>query len=145
MLNMFSLSLLSLFIVASCQLAEAQQSIHHPRIGFLASGFPPPHSPVDDSFKAFHEGLRELGYIEGRNIFIEYRYSKGAVWTEFAEELVRLKVNVIVAANTASSRAAKESTSKIPIVMLSGPDPVPRFVDSLARPGGNITGTSSVA
>ena len=85
------------------------------------------------SFKAFHEGLRELGYIEGKNIFIEYRYSQrqSGRLLEFAEELVRLKVKVIVAPNTASIEAAKQSTSKIPIVMLSAPDPVPGFVDSL--------------
>ena len=147
MLKVFFLSLLTLFIAVSRQPAQAQQSIHHPRIGFPASGFPPPHSPLDDRFKAFHEGLRELGYIEGKNIFIEYRYSQGQSGRllEFAEEFVRLKVKVIVAPNTASIEAAKQSTSKIPIVMLSAPDPVPRFVDSLARPGGNITGMSGFA
>ena len=156
MLKVFLLCLSALFTLVWCPLAESQASIHRPRIGFLASGFPPPHSsPLDDSFKvegsrlpvAFHEGLRELGYIEGKNIFIEYRYSKGQSGRllEFAEELVHLKVNVIVAPNTASIEAAKQSTSKIPIVMLSGTEPVPRFVDSLARPGRNITGVSGVA
>jgi putative ABC transport system substrate-binding protein len=146
MLKVFFLSIL--FIITSMQLGEAQQSIHHSRIGLLVSGFPPPHSsPLDDNFKAFHEGLRELGYIEGKNIFIEYRYSEGQFGRllEFADELVRLKVNVIVAPNTTSIKAAKQSTSKIPIVMLSATDPVPRFLDSLARPAGNMTGVSGVA
>jgi putative ABC transport system substrate-binding protein len=154
--KVFLLCLLGLFTLLWCPLAESQESIRHPRIGFLSSGFPPPHSsPLDDSLKvegprlsvAFHEGLRELGYIEAKNIFIEYRYGKGQPGRllEFAEELVRLKVDVIVAPNTESIAAAKRSTSKIPIVMLSGTEPVPRFVDSLARPGGNITGVSGVA
>jgi putative tryptophan/tyrosine transport system substrate-binding protein len=154
--KVFLLCLLGLFTLLWSPLAESQESIRHARIGFLSSGFPPPHSsPLDDSFKvegprlpiAFHEGLRELGYIEGKNIFIEYRYGKGQPGRllEFAEELVRLKVNAIVAPNTVSIRAAKQSTSKIPIVMWSGTDPVPRFVDSLARPGGNITGVTGIA
>jgi ABC-type uncharacterized transport system substrate-binding protein len=154
--KVFLLCLSALFTLVWCPLAESQKSLHHPQIGFLASGFPPPHSsPLEDNFKlegprlpfAFHEGLRDFGYIEGKSVFIEYRYGKGQSGRllEFAEELVRLKVNVIVAPNTASIRAAKRSTSKIPIVMLSGTDPVPRFVDSLARPGGNITGVTGIA
>ena len=128
--------------------AEAQLGKSIPRIGFLALGFPRPNSaPLDDSVKAFHEGLRELGYIEGKNLFIEYRYAKRQRerLQEFADEFVRLKVNVIVAPSTPAIKAAKEATSKIPIVMLSPSDPVDMFVDSLARPGGNITGVSGVA
>jgi putative ABC transport system substrate-binding protein len=136
--------LLSVFTVAWGQLAEAQESIHHPRIGVLLSGFSSPHFWLRE-VEAFHEGLRELGYVEGKNIFIEYRYARSRHLREFAEELVRLKVNVIVAPNTPSIDAAKQATSKIPIVMLYATDPVPRFIDSLARPGGNITGLSSVA
>jgi ABC-type uncharacterized transport system substrate-binding protein len=117
--KVFLLCLSALFTLVWCSFAESQESIHHPRIGFLASGGP--RLPF-----AFHEGLRELGYIEGKNIFIEYRYSKGQSGRllKFAEELVRLKVNIIIAPNTPSTEAAKQSTSKIPIVMLSAFDPV---------------------
>ena len=128
--------------------AEAQLGKSIPRIGFLALGFPRLNSaPLDDSPKAFHEGLRELGYIEGKNLFIEYRYAKTQRerLREFKDEFVGLKVNVIVAPSTPAIKAAKEATSKIPIVMLSPSDPVDMFVDSLARPGGNITGVSGVA
>ena len=143
----------AIFLVVNSVLAwfhpvEAQQSKKVPRIGFLALGYPPrPSASVDERFKAFHEGLRELGYIEGKNVFIEYRYEKRQPGRllEFAEDLVRLKVNVIVAPSTPAIKAAKEATSRIPIVMLSASDPVAMFVDSLARPGGNITGVSGVA
>jgi putative ABC transport system substrate-binding protein len=135
-------------LLAHSLAAEARQSGSIPRIGFLALGFPRPKSvPLDENFKAFHEGLRELGYIEGKNVFIEYRYEKRQPGRllEFAEDLVRLKVNVIVAPSTPAIKAAKQATSRIPIVMLSASDPVAMFVDSLARPGGNITGVSGVA
>jgi hypothetical protein len=78
MLKVFFLSIL--FIITSMQLGEAQQSIHHSRIGLLVSGFPPPHSsPLDDNFKAFHEGLRELGYIEGKNILSSIDIARGSL------------------------------------------------------------------
>lgn len=128
--------------------AKAQEPTKIRRIGFLAAGFPPPQSaPLPDSFKAFHQGLRELGYIVGKNVMIEYRYTekKPERLPALAEELVRLKVDVIVAARTASIRHAKNATTKIPIVMFSASDPVTAgFVDSLARPGGNITGVSGL-
>jgi putative tryptophan/tyrosine transport system substrate-binding protein len=93
--------------------------------------------------KGFRQGLRELGYIEGKNIKIEYRYADGKLerLPTLAAELVHLKVNVIVTAVSSSTRAAKEATNTIPIVMAQDNDPVGNgFINSLARPGGNITG-----
>jgi len=100
-------------------------------------------SPRLDSF---HQGLRELGYVEGKNIVIEYRSAEGNInrLQELAEELVHLKVNCIVTAGDNPTRAAKQATSTIPIIITSVGDPVGLgFVASLARPGGNITGLST--
>jgi ABC-type uncharacterized transport system substrate-binding protein len=97
---------------------------------------------------AFRQGLRELGYVEGKNIVIEWRYAEGKLdrLNEFAAEFVRLKVDVIVTAAPSSTRAVKKATSTIPIVMAWDNDPVANgFIASLARPGGNITGMSSLA
>ena len=98
--------------------------------------------------EAFRQGLRELGYIEGKNIIIEWRSSEGKIErrSELAAELVRLKVDVIVSAGPTVTRVVKEATSTIPIVMAQDTDPVASgFVASLARPGGNITGLSALA
>ena len=98
--------------------------------------------------EAFRQGLRELGYIEGKNIIIEWRSAEGKPErrSELAAELVRLKVDVIVSAGPTVTRAVKEATSTIPIVMAQDTDPVGSgFVASLARPGGNITGLSALA
>jgi putative ABC transport system substrate-binding protein len=97
---------------------------------------------------AFRQGLRDLGYAEGKNIVIEWRYAEGKLdrLDEFAAEFVRLNVDVIVTAAPSSTRAAKKATSRIPIVMAWDNDPVANgFIASLARPGGNITGLSSLA
>ena len=125
--------------------ARAQQSVKVPRIGYLSPGSssPGPFARHD----AFREGLRELGYVEGRNIAIEYRFADGKFdrLAELAAELVGLKVDVIVAAVTQASLAAKNSTSTIPVVMMSVGDPVGSgLVSNLARPGANVTGTSSM-
>ncbi len=125
--------------------AEAQQPTKVPRIGFQGAAFP---SAIAARTEAFRQGLRELGYVEGKNIVIEYRYAEGKLdrLHEFAAEFVRLKVDVIVTAAPSSTRAAKEATSTIPIVMAFDNDPVGNgFVASLARPGGNVTGLSSLA
>ena len=124
--------------------AEAQQPKKIPRIGFqsAASAY-----AIAARVEAFRQGLRELGYGEGKNILIEYRYAEGKFdrLNEFAAEFVRLKLDVIVAAAPSSTRAAKEVTSTIPIVMAFDSDPVGNgFVASLARPGGNITGLSAL-
>jgi len=116
-----------------------------PRIGFQLDS---PASSVTARIEAFRQGLRELGYIEGKNIIIEWRSAEGkaARRTDLAAELVRLKMDVIVSAGPTVSRALKEATSTIPIVMAQDPDPVGSgFVASLARPGGNITGLASLS
>jgi putative ABC transport system substrate-binding protein len=101
-----------------------------------------------DRTEALRRGLGELGYVEGKNIVIEWRYAEGKLdrVNEFAGELVRLNVDVIVTAGPTSTRPAKEATSTIPIVMAQDPDPVGNgFVASLARPGSNITGFSTLS
>jgi putative tryptophan/tyrosine transport system substrate-binding protein len=128
------------------RIAEAQQL---KKIGFLIIGFPPPQpAPPNENIIAFQKGLQELGYATGKNILIEYRYARGRSerLSELTEELVRLKVDTIVAPSTPSIRAAMQTTTKIPIVILSAADdPITEgFVESLARPGGNITGVSGL-
>ena len=105
-------------------------------------------SAISARLEAFRHGLRELGYVEGKNIVVEERYAQGKLdrLRELAAELVRLKVDVIVSAGPEATRAAKEATSTIPIVMAQDFDPVGTgFVASLARPGGNITGLSTLS
>ncbi|HEV8342103.1 MAG TPA: ABC transporter substrate-binding protein [Candidatus Binatia bacterium] len=124
---------------------EAQQAEKVPWIGYL-SGSPP--SAIAEQNEAFRQGLRELGYMEGKNIVIEWRSAEGKSdrLPALATELVHLKVDVIVTAGPLVTRAAKEATVTIPIVMAQDPDPVGNgFVASLARPGGNITGLSRIA
>ena len=122
---------------------EAQQPKKIPRIGLLA------HSASDSTRRdAFLQGLRDLGYIEGKNIAIEYRYTGGELdrLPELAGELVRLNVDVIVTAAISSVRAAKKATGTIPIVFASVGDAVDSgLVSSLARPGGNATGLTVFA
>ena len=136
---------LATLILASTHPAEAQQPKKAPRIGFLIGVSP---SAFAARTEAFRQGLRELGYVEGKNMVIEWRYAEGKLdrLPALAAELVRLKVDVIVTAAPSSTRAAKEATSTIPIVMAYDSDPVGNgFVASLARPGGHITGLSSLA
>ena len=124
---------------------EAQQPTKIARIGYLATTS---LSAISARFEAFRQGLRELGYVEGKNIVIEVRYAEGKLdrLRELAAELVRLKVDIIISGGPAVTRAAKESSSTIPIVMAQDPDPVGNgFVASLARPGGNITGLATLA
>ena len=125
--------------------AEAQQPAQIPRIGLLIATSPTTN-PV--RIEAFRQGLRELGYVEAKNIIFEYRYAEGkiALLPALLDELVRLKVDVIVAGGPSVTRAAKETTVTIPIVMTWDYDPVGNgFVASLARPGGNITGLATLA
>jgi putative ABC transport system substrate-binding protein len=124
-------------------LAQAQQPTKVPRIGFLSSLSP---AAVSGRVEAFRQGLRELGYVEGKNIVTEYRWAEGKIerLPDLAAELVRLKVDVIVTGGPAVNRSAKEATVTIPIVLGFDNDPVGNgFVASLARPGGNITGLST--
>ena len=137
--------LLVIFVtLAACgAVAQAQQPTKVPRIGFLSAISP---STVAARIEAFRQGLRELGYVEGKNIVIEYRYAEGKPdrLSALAAELVRLKVDVIVTGGPAVNRPAKEATVTIPIVLGFDNDPVGNgFVASLARPGGNITGLST--
>jgi putative tryptophan/tyrosine transport system substrate-binding protein len=125
--------------------AHAQQPAKVPRIGYLSAASP---SAIAALTEAFRQGLREHGYVEGKNIVIEYRSAEGKPdrLPALAAELVRLKVDAIVTAGSTSTRSAKEATSTIPIVMGFDNDPVGSgFVASLARPGGNITGLSSLS
>ena len=135
------LSAVATFILASFHLAQAQQAKKVPRIGYL-SGRGDPSTP-DPLVEAFRQGLRDLGYIEGKNILVEYRYAEGKLdrIPSLVAELVQLKVDVLVSSTLPAIRAAKQTTKTIPIVMLTNVDPVATgIVDSLARPGGNITG-----
>jgi putative ABC transport system substrate-binding protein len=125
--------------------AEAQQPKKIPRIGFLAT---PSHSFISDRYDAFLHGLRELGYLEGKDIAIERRSADGKIerLPDLAGELVRLKIDIIVTGGPGSTRSAKEATAMIPIVMAQDFDPVGTgFVISLAQPGGNITGLSTLS
>jgi putative ABC transport system substrate-binding protein len=136
--------LLVVFFVANISIAQAQQAAKIPRIGFLMASLP---SADSARIEAFRQGLRELGYVEGNNIIIEYRSADGKTdrVPGLAVELVRLKVDIIVTAGPLPTRAAKDATTTIPIVMAQDPDPVSNgFVASLARPGGNITGLSTL-
>jgi putative ABC transport system substrate-binding protein len=131
-------------ILATIHLAEAQQLKKIPRIGFLFSLSLAVHASNIDVFRG---GLRELGYVEGKNIFIEYRSAEGKLdrLPPLVDELVGLKVDVIVAISTAAAVAAKNATQTIPIVFTSGGDPVAvGLIDSLARPGGNLTGINAM-
>ena len=137
--------LVAAMLLAVAVLAEAQQPKKVPRIGFQSAASPLAMTPRAD---AFRQELRELGYVEGKNIIIEWRYADGKLdrLDEFAAEFVRLKVDVIVTAAPSSTRAAKKATSTIPIVMAWDNDPVANgFIASLARSGENITGLSSLA
>jgi putative ABC transport system substrate-binding protein len=136
---------LATFYLTTASLAHAQQPTKILRIGYLGAASA---SSASARTEAFRQGLRELGYVEGKNIVIEWRWAEGKFdrLPALAAELVRLKVDVIVTAGPIPTRAAKEATVTIPIVMAQDPDPVGSgFVASLARPGGNITGLSTLA
>jgi putative ABC transport system substrate-binding protein len=133
------------FVLVPAGAAQAQQRNKVPRIGYLAAS-PPSASPART--EAFRQGLRELGYVEGQNILIEYRWAEGKVerLPNLASELVRLNVDVIVTAGPTAVPPAKEATATIPVVMTFDSNPVASgFVTSLARPGGNITGLTNLA
>jgi ABC-type uncharacterized transport system substrate-binding protein len=136
--------LLAIFFLAITSVkAHLQEKV--PRIGFLSTAA---LSSVSPRLDAFRQGLLELGYVEGKNIAIEYRSAEGNInrLPELATELVRLKMDCIVTAGENPTRAAKQATSTIPIITTTVGDPVGLgFVTSLARPGGNITGLSTVS
>ena len=122
--------------------ARAQQAVRIAKIGYLASNL-----ANQGPLEAFRQGLRDLGYVEGRNVVIEYRDARGKLepLQALAAELVTLKVDVIVASSTAAALAAKQASTVVPIVFGTVPDPVASgLVTSLARPGGNVTGLSNL-
>jgi putative tryptophan/tyrosine transport system substrate-binding protein len=134
--------LLATLLLAHIQLAEAQQPKKVPRIGWLAFG------PPRDDRQPFLEGLRSFGWIEGNNITIERRYAneRYTQLPEIAAELVRLKVDVIVVRDSVANAHAAQATKTIPIVVVVSSDPVAEgLIDSLARPGGNITGLTNIS
>jgi len=131
----------SLLTIASA--AKAQQAKKIPRIGYQSAS-----SSGENNEEAFRQGLRELGYVEGQNIVIEWRFAQGKPdqVQRNAAELVRLKVDVIVTGGAADTLAAKEATTSIPIVMTNEGDPVgTHLVGSLSQPGANITGLASLS
>ena len=139
------------FLIASGALlaapfaSEAQPTAKVARVGYLAN-FPPTAAP--HLHKAFLQGLRDLGYVEGRNLVIEYRFAEGRIerFPALAAELVALKVDVLIAPPTPAAIAAKQATSTVPIVFIGASDPVTSgLITSLARPGGNVTGLSSAS
>jgi putative ABC transport system substrate-binding protein len=135
---------LSAVLFALCSFAEAQEPKKIPRIVYLSATSGASNAA---RYEAFRQGLRELGYIEGKNIVIEFRYAAGKLdrLSALAAELVRLKVDVIVTSGSVTTRPAKAATTTIPIVMTQDPDPIGNgFVASLSRPGGNITGLSNL-
>jgi putative ABC transport system substrate-binding protein len=138
------LFILATLILAPVYPAHAQKQATIPRMGLLYLGAPPPNPVVD----GFMQGLRELGYIDGKNIIIEYRFAEGKEdrLPELAKELVQLKVDAIFTAGTPSIFALKQATKTIPIVFFSTSDPIGTgVVASLAHPGGNVTGISALA
>jgi putative ABC transport system substrate-binding protein len=144
-LKWVGIAALAVAFVMCAAAAQAQQPTKVPRIGYL-SGSPP--FSIAERIEAFRQGLLELGYMEGKNIVIEWRSAEGKRdrLPALATELVHLKVDVIVTAGPLVTRAAKQATSTIPIVLTQDPDPVRNgFVASLARPAGNITGLSRIA
>ena len=134
---------LGAMLFALCSSAEAQQIGKIPRIGYVrVVGVPSIPGP---NVEAFRQGLKDLGYVEGKNILIEFRYAEGKRdrVPSLVAELVQLKVDVLISGDDPTLRAAKQATKTIPIVMVINQDPVATgLVDSLARPGGNITGIS---
>jgi putative ABC transport system substrate-binding protein len=134
---------LGALLLAFSNSADAQQQKKVPRISYVGNNAASSAERID----GFRRGLRELGYVEGKNIVIEYRYEANFESERaLGAELLRLNLDIIVTGGAGATRAAKAATSTIPIVMCQDPDPVGNgFVASLARPGGNITGLSSLA
>jgi putative tryptophan/tyrosine transport system substrate-binding protein len=138
------LSTVALVVWGATHLAEAQPPKKVPRVGLLISAATAETAPFID---AFQQGLRELGYIEGKNVILEIRggEAKADRLSDLAAELVGLKVDIIVAGAAPALRAAMKATNTIPIVMRTSTDPVEAgFVSSLAHPGGNVTGVTSI-
>jgi putative tryptophan/tyrosine transport system substrate-binding protein len=138
--------ILCVMLFALGSFGQAQQATKRiPRVGFFSLN---PAAVQKERVEVFLEALRKLGYVEGQNIIIDYRFADGKSerLRELAAELVALKVDVIVTTGNSATAPAKEATKTIPIVMMNDTDPVGQgHIDSLARPGGNITGLSSIS
>jgi putative ABC transport system substrate-binding protein len=137
--------LLGMALIGMASLAQAEQPRKIPRLGYLAAVSPSADAP---RLEAFRQGLRDLGYVEGQNILIEYRHESLDLdrLPSLAAELVRLDIDLLVAVTTNAAQAAKKITSTIPIVFMGVTDPIAAgLAESLARPGGNITGITNVA
>jgi putative tryptophan/tyrosine transport system substrate-binding protein len=138
--------ILTVVILAFVHRVEAQQPAKIPRIGFVTSAGDPKNP--GPRVQAFQHGLRELGYVEGKNIVVEYRYieGRGENVAKFVAELVQLNADALVLSSLSSVRAAKQATQSIPIIMVIPDDPVALgLVESLARPGKNITGLTRLS
>ena len=140
--TLFALGFFSALLLALSFPAQAQQSAKIPRVGILfIGGRDQPH------LEAFKQGLRERGYMEGKNIVLEYRYAEGKFdrVPALVDELVRMKVDIIVTTSSISARAARKATKTIPIVMTTGSPVEQGLAESLAKPGGNVTGLTVMA
>jgi putative ABC transport system substrate-binding protein len=145
MIKSLLFGLLTAVLLIAIPFAQAQQPQKMPRIGILELATP---SAAADGHKAFQQGLRELGYVEGKNIIIEYRYADGKLdrLAELATDLVRAKIDAIVTRSTGAVRAAMNASKTIPIIFPSAGAPVEDgLVASLARPGGNVTGLTQLS
>jgi putative ABC transport system substrate-binding protein len=138
--------LLTTFVLVSVSLVDAQQPAKLPKIGWLAARLPSSVATAPSGRELFWREFRALGYVEGKNVAFEYRSAENKIerLPALAEELIRLKVDVIIAAAANEAHAAKNATKSISVVFFSSSDPVENgLVDSLARPGGNLTGFSN--
>ena len=132
-------------LLALCHPAAAQEQKKHPRVAYLSASSSSLNAARD---QALRQGLREVGYVDGKNITIDWRYAEGKPdrLPTLAAELVRLNTDIIITGGPTTTRAAKKATSLVPIIMTQDTDPVGNgFVTTLARPGGNITGLSTLA
>jgi putative ABC transport system substrate-binding protein len=136
--------LLTTGLLTAVSFAQAQQAAKVYRIGYLSAVSPSAEASRLDGFR---QALRDLGYVEGKSVVIEPRFAEGKLdrLPDFAAELVRLKVDVIVTGGSPGTQAAQQATRTIPLVMTLVGDPIPRFVASLAKPGGNITGLTQIS
>ena len=142
-MNKVTLCLFTIFLIWAIAIVEAQQPPKVPRIGYLAQRNKPTPTTPDPAVEAFQQGLRDLDYVEGKNLFMEYRYGEGSEerLLSHVSELLQLKVDLIVSPAFQAVRAAQQATKTLPIVMVVTVDPVATgLVKSLALPGGNITG-----
>ena len=144
-LKWVGLSVIAFVFVVAGAVAQAQQPAKIPRIGFLGNSTP---ALEENLVGPFREGLRDLGYVEGKSILIEYRWAEGKYdrFPALIGELVAQKVDIIVTAGTPASLAVKKAAPSIPLVMLAVGDPIGTgLIESLAHPGGNVTGLSAIA